>query len=68
MSHSALVKQCTIGVVVNVDKYVHLKKRYVPPYVHLDVSVQMDYSKLRTTDALNRKTVILNVSQVASTS
>ncbi len=41
---TVLGTQYLVGVKVNVDKYVHLKKRYVPPYVHLDVSVQMDYS------------------------
>ncbi len=55
------MKQCTIGVVVNVDKYVHLKKNSVSTYVHLDVSVQMDYSKLRTTDVSNKKIVVSEV-------
>ena len=46
-----------MSVVVTVDKNVQTKRRLVLENANLDISVQMDYSKLRTIDVSNKKNV-----------
>lgn len=56
-------KQFLIGVWANVEIDVHSNLGLAPGCVHLDVYVQMDYTKLLTTDVSNMKNVHPKVSQ-----